>query len=188
MTKYKKTICYVISWRIILAALSLAYGTAVIINYCKESRVKPELITVILLSVFCIILVTASVISLICYCIKLKKIKNSCEYSSFEEAVEENGIFIEGCHFFMSDFFLTLEIPAKIYYKDISEIKFRSSNSTFLICIRTKNNKKYYIKRFYSKYPFWVWGHYIKCQKNFESMLSYFSTNNPDIKFSRYSL
>lgn len=185
MTNYKKAICYGTSWRVILTALAPAYNAAVIINYCKDSRMKPKLITVILLSAICIILTAASIISLICYFIRLKKIKNSCEYSSFEETIEENGVFIEGCHFFLSDFFLTLEIPAKIYYMDISEIKYHSSISHFLICIRTRNNKKYYIRRFYAKLPFWS---YIKCQNNFKSILSHFRINNPDIKFSRCSL
>ena len=98
----------------------------------------------ICLAPFCIGLFLIGLISMVIYTIRLLRldVRDLCQ------KIKTCKKCFAGCHYFFGDYLLTLELPAKIYFREIEEISAYSYGRIFYIKIRTRSGKRYTLKQF----------------------------------------
>ena len=127
-------------WKGFLAAGSVWYW----IKAYETAVERDELLTAICLAPFCLLLFLTGFSGIVMYFIRLVRL----DAANISKSIKNYNKCFAECHYFGDDHLLTMEIPAKIYFKVIDEICSYSYGHVFYLTIYTLDGRKYTLKQF----------------------------------------
>ncbi|MBQ8781671.1 MAG: hypothetical protein IJZ72_08375 [Oscillospiraceae bacterium] len=134
------------TWKIMLAAgVAFYYIKAV-----QTAISRGNMLTAVCLAPFCVLIFIGIVISAVVYFVRLFKLN----VHKINSDIKMCKKCLAGCHYFFGDYLITMEIPAKIYFMEISEVYSYNNGRFFYIDIRTESGRKYTLKQFSGKCRF----------------------------------